>query len=355
MTSNTTAAKSSRELLTQAVNKGDAAKIRALLANGSITTVPRTLGRQAICIAVHSGYEETVRRLLKAGADPNPASSDKLGSAYLAVLYKHPNILRDLLKAGANPNGTPGYEPIFCAVNSDKLELLEILIAAGVRLDAVGHQGANALQRAAEFNREDMLKILLEAGLPADSRDHRGQTAMHYAARAGDESTFQILLDHGADIEARTECGLTPALHAAAQASLDSFETLVRLGANPLAVADGKNAFDLALRSTHIWADEMAAHLLTKYPILAPTGEALDHAFVEAVRNGYAGTAAKLAQLGADVGQKPNGRSLIQCAPKNNDAMKRLLRSLKLGGSVESAMDHSSDPHPSPNHSGPIL
>lgn len=347
--------KTLQDRLAQAVRKEDASLIRDLLLGEHLPSVPRALGRKAICLVLRRGYEQTVQRLLDAGADPNAARGDKHSPAYLATLYKQPAILKALLDAGASPDDQAEAPPLLCAVNSSTPELVEILIAAGVRLDAVDHIGANAVHRAADFNNDEIAKVLLQAGSPVDSRDPKGLTAMHYAARAGDESTFRTLLDHGADIEARTATGLTPALHAAAQARLDCFETLVRLGADPLAIADGQNAFDLAVRSTHLWADEMGAHLLKHYPSLAPTGEALDSAFVEAVRNGYAEIATKLAAMGADVGQKPNGRSLMQCAPKNNDAMKRLLRSLKLGGFVESAMDDSNAPHVNPSLSGSVL
>lgn len=328
-----------------AVLGGDLPHILELLQTGRVTSLPKAIGARALILAASKGFEQTVEELLKAGATPDATTSDKKSAAYLAAEQNNPKMLSDLLAAGANPNGSPGKEPISVAIMRSNPKMLEILLAAGASTDVTNKHGANLLHQAAENSSLGICKRLMEAGVPADSRDPHGNTAMHYAEGVGSVALFRTLIEHGADVNARSHTGMTPLLVAARRCHVRIFESLVALGADPLVRnIQERNAFDLALYSDFLKKDEMGLMLLQHYPSLAPTGEALDAALVHAVRWGCAGLAKKLVELGADVGQKPGGRTLMQCAPRGNEEMKRLLRALKTSVTIDTAMTSGSEP-----------
>lgn len=135
------------------------------------------------------------------------------------------------------------------------------------------------------------------------------------------------------DINGRDAQGRTPALQTR---SLQTFELIVKAGGDPLARDNaGRSAFDLALERKD---DAMALAILQQHPSLVPA-EAVDAAFVQAVRQGCANTVKKLIELGAALGQKPGGRTLLQCTPRGAEELKRVLRAHRSGAMIASAMD----------------
>jgi ankyrin repeat protein len=109
--------------------------------------------------AISNGNIEAVRALLDAGADPN------LGRATAS--------------SGA------------------------LLVVGGTGIQSVDvHGGATPLILAAEGSRLDLAQLLLERGARVDGRDLDGRTPLMGAARAGAEGIVSLLLEKGAGINA---------------------------------------------------------------------------------------------------------------------------------------------------------
>lgn len=72
---------------------------------------------------------------------------------------------------------------------------------------------AAVLHCAAQSGHVEMLMVLLQAGVPVDVRGEDCCTALHFAARNGYENAFRLLLMAGADIHAVNDYGYT-CLHA---------------------------------------------------------------------------------------------------------------------------------------------
>lgn len=332
-----------------AVQRGDVAAMRGMLEKGLITSIPPAIGRTALFLAMRASALETLKLLLRAGVDPNSTNKAGESAAYVAAESQHlPELLEALLKAGANPNGQPDMAPVHIAVARGNSKGLEILLAAGADIRLTCYNDSSLLHEAVRCGYDKLALRLLEAGLPINAVDRLGFTPLHYAMSNGKAATPGLLLEHGADIHARSHEGFTPALYAAKLGRLDAFDLLVNAGADPLARDnEGRSAFDWSLK--HHW-NAVSLATLQRHPSLAPTEQdALDAAFVKAVRDGNTGVASILAGLGADVGQKPGGRTLLQCAPAGNEEMKRLLRSLKTGTAIASAMDDDSAPSAAPH------
>lgn len=250
-----------------------------------------------------------------------------------------------------------GTDPLWVAAVQGNLRKVDALISAGAPVSTVNSAGATILHKAVEQGHVEIAQRLIRAGIHVDVRDAIGKTPLHYAARRGASSPIATALIHaGADVNARGDDGRTPAMAAARRGLLEIFNLLVAAGADPIARArDDRSVFDLSLAKRH---DRMAVALLHRYPDLAPAGEALDAAFVEAVCKNCVGVAKLLAERGADLGQKPEGRTLAQCAPRGTqgEEMKRLLRSLKTGELIASAMDApNAESLPPPRLDTPIL
>lgn len=338
-----------------ALDKRDLRALRHLL-NEGITSLPPDLGGEALLAAVRGSDRATAVPLLRCGADPN--YSDGVGETpvYAAVEADHPDLLRDVLAAGGNPDGAPvpGAAPILCAVERGHLAMLEILIDAGAATNVTYPDlGYALLHKAVHRGYRDITAHLVKTGMSIQVLDDWGDSPLHTAVR---HSTSMIpqLLQLGADVNARSGNGSTPLIAAAFQGDVQAFELLVSAGADPLTRENhGHSTFDTALTGRR---PVMAAWILERYPSLAPSGEDLDKSFVRAVRGGATPVVKQLAALGADLGQKPDGRTLLQIAPPKALELKRLLRSLKTGASLESAMSSvGDDGAPAPNNTFPAL
>jgi hypothetical protein len=101
---------------------------------------------------------------------------------------------------------------------------------------------AAARDRSVSFN------VLMLAGLDVDARDERGYTALIYAAEAGDTQTIELLLSYGADVN-RDDTSGTALTKAAAKGHLRTVRLLIDRGARLDAVnRHGLSALALARR-----------------------------------------------------------------------------------------------------------
>lgn len=330
-----------RKLLWNAILNDDLPTLRSLL------EVDPGLGETELMAAVGKHQLANVETLLRAGVPPGTPDANRITPLCAAVEHNDPAMMKLLLGAGADPNSWPTNAPIWAAVIRGSVRAVEILLEAKAKLDPISKSGATLLHKAAEFGHDAVARRLLDAGMPVNVLDESGNTPLHYASRGGN-TVCVLLMQRGADVNASAEDGRTPALVAARHGLIDVFDMFVAAGADPQARdAKGRNAFELAIEEEK---DRMALSLLQRYPAIAPSGEALDAAFVLAVRNGCTEAVKVLAGMGADIGQKPDGRSLLQCAPSRGaDELKRFLRSLKSGALIASAMgtpNPESAPHP---------
>ena len=334
-----------RRLFDTAVADGELAIIRSVIR--VLTEEDRAAMKDSLSAALHAavlgGDAETTEALLHAGASPNHRSISGHTPAFWAVENVRTDLLHLLVEHGATFGvNRRDAELMQRAVLRGDPDPVEILIHAGAPLQGVrDHRGASLLHIACRYDHADIAEQLLRQGLRVDAIDVNGLTPLHYAGESATASTAGLLLQRGADINSRSNSGLTPILAAAISGRPEGFRALLAAGADPLARTNSDSgAFEVAMAYVR---DDMAVWLLEEHPMLAPTGSALDDAFVNAVRKGCAGVVKKLAELGADVGQKPGGRTLLQCAPAKAEDVRRVLRALKTGAAIAGAM-HRSEP-----------
>jgi ankyrin repeat protein len=172
-----------------------------------------------IVLTAESGIVECAQLLLDAGADPN--SYDNLGNMVLSVATT-PAVVNLLIFAGADVHAhriRHGDDDIFAECHPDR-QILEILVAAGVDIEARNKYGWTRLYSAAFDG--DLLRVefLLAHGAKIYncSTEDALDTPLHALCFcSGCVPIIDLFLDAGIDINAQNAKGNTPLLTAASQ------------------------------------------------------------------------------------------------------------------------------------------
>ena len=151
-------------------------------------------------------------------------------------------------KADVNAAQVDGTTALHWAVERDDLEMADLLIRGGARVDARTREGVMPLQLAAVNGSAQMLDRLLKAGAdPNAPLTGAGDTAIMMAARTGKPESIRVLVEAGANVNVKENWGGTTALMwAVSEGHLDAARALVAAGAdvnarsNYVAAANGR-------------------------------------------------------------------------------------------------------------------
>jgi ankyrin repeat protein len=243
--------------LLDAVRRGDAAGVRALIQKKVPVAVAEADGTTALHVAVQNDQVEIVQALLKAGAPANPATRYGITPLALAAINGSPAVVGALLEAGANPNAAnpDGETVLMDAARSGKVAVVDRLIAAGADVNARDSwRGETAVMRAAGENHADVVKRLAAAKADLNVRSKAlaypniredfstmvftaipkgGFTALMLAAREGAHAAAAVLAEGGANLDATDPEGTTALVIAIVNAHYDLAALLIDKGANP--------------------------------------------------------------------------------------------------------------------------
>ena len=84
---------------------------------------------------------------------------------------------------------------------------VEVLLAAGADVNAVGNDGTSALMEASHHGFLKVVRVLVFAGADINARDRNGSTALTLACGDGHLDVVQALLAKGADVNAHARPG----------------------------------------------------------------------------------------------------------------------------------------------------
>lgn len=139
------------------------------------------------------------------------------------------------LTLGADPNAHRlGPPPLCLAVESARIDLVELLIDFGANPSVADELGYTPLHCTADYSLPDIVNLLLLKGSCHRSKSLGGQTPLHRASQGGSEvDCIRLLIQAGALVNAKCSLCETP-LHCAARVAWPfGIQSLLELGARP--------------------------------------------------------------------------------------------------------------------------
>ena len=234
--------------LADAVQRGDASAVHALLKKNIDVNAPQADGATALHWAAYRSDVESTAALIRAGANINLTNNYGVTPLALAAQQGNPAVLDLLLKAGANANDpvnfvNAGETPLMSAARSANVEAIKALARAGADVNAKETwSGQTALMWAAAEGDGAMVSTLLELGADLGARSNAGTTPFLFAVRRGDVRTVQAMIAGGADVnEKRSGDFASPLLIAIINGHEDLADLLLDKGADPNAEGGSTN------------------------------------------------------------------------------------------------------------------
>jgi len=156
---------------------------------------------------------KVVRELLKAGQDVNCLDANSGETAlHKAVLARDPGLVKELLAFNAHADiaDFKGTRPCHIACQYDNVQILQLLLDRGARLDSQDGSGRSLLHQATWFGHADVVDHLIhKAGFTGplmESLDQDKRNALHYAAfRASKQVVAAVIEEGGVSLSAQAD------------------------------------------------------------------------------------------------------------------------------------------------------
>lgn len=237
-------AQESESRLFDAVGNGDVHEIRAAARSGFDVNLRDKSGYTPLALASMNGDLKAVRALLALGANPN-STDIRRQPLFLASVGGHLDVVRELLRS--MPNIERDEHAVDALAHTRDPRIAKALIDAKVNVNGgVTLFGYAPIHMAASGSRVEIVDLLLRSGAKVELRNERGQSALHLACQANSRdpvpqpeeralATIRLLLRAGADCSARDRWEGTP-MHYAARSFVcgpEVVRTLIRAGASP--------------------------------------------------------------------------------------------------------------------------
>jgi ankyrin len=161
---------------------------------------------------------------------------------HLAVLNNDVQMIRLLLHAGVDIEGVNewGYTPMQWAAGSGLVAPIMALQRGGgdvksegrrIHPGALYERGLTPMHMAAGNERVKAIKLLQQLGVDVSIKSKDGWTPMHIAAEMGHCDVITVLKELGAEVSPRTNSGMTPLQIAKDQGQDKAVEMLIEAGA----------------------------------------------------------------------------------------------------------------------------
>ena len=274
---------------------------------------PFILGNQLdLFEAIKKGDVELAKKLIAENRGINKNDKEtRMTPLMLAAVEGHQEIVEALLNAGAKINavGNKGMRPLMYAVHAGHANIAKLIIDKGAKLNSMNNLGHTALIIATISARLDIIKFLLDAGAKVNA-GNEGWTALWNAALYGKVDAAKILIERGAKINKRNGNGLAPLSIATWKGNIEIIRLLLDKGAKinvwttkqyhrPLMYAAMKGYLDIAKL------------LIEKGAVIKLRSSWGYTALMYAVKNGHKEVAELLMENGADIHKKTNAKDTL--------------------------------------------
>lgn len=192
-------------LLGNAVSNNHLQRATWLLAHGAEATTRHAYSQRPVhSVARLAGFGEMVALLSRHGAQPETLSDDE---AFVAAVTSGDEA-EVRARVAADPQMLRRSHALHMAASRDMAPMVSLLLELGAPGDAVDHDGATALHRAAQFGAMSVIEVLLSAGAQVDVRDRKWQgTPMSWAGVLGQRQVTERLAPLTRDVRALARSG----------------------------------------------------------------------------------------------------------------------------------------------------
>lgn len=191
--------------LVEAAQRGDLARVRALLDAGIPIGQRDARGRTAVLAATDGNHLPVVRLLIARGADVNTQDDQRDSAFLLAGARGHAAIVRATLDAGADLASTNRYggTALIPACHYGHVETVRLLLQTRIDVDHVNKLGWTALLEAVILGdggpaHAEIVRLLIAAGAALNLADRDGVTPLQHALRRGQAQVAAMLQAAGA-------------------------------------------------------------------------------------------------------------------------------------------------------------
>jgi len=268
--------------LVTAAQKGDAAKVKELLAASgtNVNDVDPETGRTALHWAAREDRGEIVALLIEAKADVNAQDRTGKGPLTLAAEMGRVDATKRLLDAGASFTARDqiGGTPLTWACGLGNAETVKLLLDKGADVTVVDVNGLTPLIWAAGIGKPETVAVILAKKPDLNVKDGvTGDTALMRSVRSGKPESLKLLIEAGADVNLPNKQGYSPVQLAALSGTADKVQMLLDAKADLSGKdATGRTALDLAQRRTDEQGKKIAELLQSKgatnaVPVPTPT------------------------------------------------------------------------------------
>jgi len=215
-----------------AAGLGNAEVAQVLLAHkADVNASQASSGARPLHLAVFFGDVATIRLLLDHGAKVNAVN--KNGTPPLHRATWNDEIFNLLLERGADPKleASDGTTTLHMACHDGSAALVKKLLLLHPDVDAWDREEYTPLLNAAEVGRVDLLQLLVAAGADLRATQKNGRNALHLAAGSANPEAVRFLLDHQFDVNEMSASGDTALMNAAGHCRLENVTLLLGAGA----------------------------------------------------------------------------------------------------------------------------
>ena len=225
--------------------------VKMLVQAGARVCITNNERRTCLSLAAYFGHTETVRYLVGLkDVDVNHAENKSCTVLHCAVQEGHRSVVQVLIDAGVDieAKNDVGRSPLLFASSLGHLDIVKMLVEAGADVCVTDNEGDTCLMLATYCGHTETVRYLVGLkDVEVNHAENNGWTALHLTVELKLPGVVQVLIDAGADVEAQDTDGLSPLLFASSSGHLDIVKMLVEAGA--VCVTNNNDATCLMLAS----------------------------------------------------------------------------------------------------------
>jgi ankyrin repeat protein len=191
----------------KAIKQGDARKVEEIIQRDStLSNVRDSQGMSPVVVATYYGQPKIAELLIAKGAKLDLFEASMTGNTVTVeqIISKDPKQV--------NSFSSDGFTALHLAAFFGHYEVARYLIEKGSDVNAIAKNMMKVmpLHSAAAHRQVEISELLLNHGAKVNAKQEGGFTPLHAAAQNGDIEMARLLLKHGADLGVKTDKEKTP-------------------------------------------------------------------------------------------------------------------------------------------------